>query len=50
MNIKIVTPTEQEDEKIKLLRRAVELIKRQARSANRYAVKIQNLLNKASKL
>ena len=50
MNITIITPKEQEDEYMKLLREAVSLIRKQGRSAEKYAQRINNVLERARKI
>ena len=50
MKIKIVTPTEYEEEYVQLLRKATDLMRKQGRSAHRYAKRIDALLNKAARL
>ncbi len=50
MKIKIVTPQEYEEEYVVSLRKATELMRKQGRSCERYAKRIDNLLNKAARI
>jgi hypothetical protein len=50
MKISIVSPQMREDERIELLRKACDLMRKQARSNLKYAKQITNLLNKASRI
>ena len=48
MKIRIVTPEEYQEEYVKILREATNLMRKQGRSCERYARRVENLLNKAA--
>lgn len=50
MQIIIKTPQQLEEERTELIRKAIELLKKQSRSAQRYAIRLQWYMNKIEKL